>query len=48
MGLAVREVAGRGRPGIVLLVMLLAADTSNAVWCGYFVSLIVKFQRRIR
>jgi hypothetical protein len=45
---AVREVVHNGRSSIVLVVLLLAGATSMAVFCGFFVSLIVKFQRQMR
>jgi hypothetical protein len=43
------SVLGDGGPGTtVLFLILVAATTSNSVIAGYFVSLIVKFRRRIR
>ncbi len=45
---AVQEVARAGPPSVVLLAILLAAATSNGVICGYYVSLIVTFERQMR
>ena len=47
-GGAVQEVARAGPPSVVFLAILLAAATSNGVICGYYVSLIVTFERQLR